>query len=76
MSVTGTRVFELARAYGYTTSAALARAMGVHESVVSRVRNDRRAITPAFIAGSLRAFPDKTFSELFFESTDSLDAAS
>lgn len=60
-----TTVFELAPKYGYRTMRDLARAMGVHESMLTRVRQGKFGITHRFITGARRAFPDKTLDELF-----------
>ena len=65
MSALQTRVFELAPEYGYKTNTDLAQAMGIDQSLVSRIRSGERPVTRAFIVGALRAFPDKRFEELF-----------
>jgi hypothetical protein len=46
----------------------LAKAMGVSESMLCRVRQRKFGITHRFITGARRAFPDKTLDELFPES--------
>jgi plasmid maintenance system antidote protein VapI len=65
-----TRVFELAESYGYKNNKELALAMGVHESMLTRVRQGKIGITHRFIAGARRAFPDKTLDELFQVDSD------
>jgi hypothetical protein len=65
-----TRVFDLAAEYGYLTNTALAEAMGIDQSLVSRVRNGERPVTRKFIAGALKAFPDRRFEDLFFLASD------
>jgi hypothetical protein len=39
--------------------------MDVSEALVSRVKNEERGVNRTFIAGALRAFPGKTFDDLF-----------
>ena len=68
-----TRVFELASGYGYATDKALAEAMGITPFMLSRVKNGEQKITEPFITGARRAFPDRTFDELFY--TDDCEAA-
>ncbi len=60
-----TAVFDLASSYGYHNLKELARAMGVSESMLTRVRQGKFGITHRFITGARRAFPDKTLDELF-----------
>lgn len=60
-----TRVFELMTEYGYRTNAELARAMGLSEAQVSRVRRSLVGINQVFIEGARRAFPGKSLDELF-----------
>jgi hypothetical protein len=60
-----TTVFDLAPKYGYRSNADLARAMGLSEAQVSRVRAKKRGINKSFISGARRAFADKTLDELF-----------
>ena len=77
MSVFRTRVFDLAPEYGYRTNTDLALAMGIDQSLVSRIRSGERPVTRAFIAGALRAFKDKRFEDLFsVEPAETLEAAS
>lgn len=59
-----TRIFEIARERGMS-GADLARAMQISEANVSRVRHGLRRIGPDFISGSLKAFPDLSFYDLF-----------
>ena len=61
----GTRIFELAPEYGYEHQSDLARAMGVSNAQLTRVRQGIRRITPSFMAAALRAFPGKKLSDLF-----------
>ncbi|MDH5696744.1 MAG: hypothetical protein OEZ00_09150 [Dehalococcoidia bacterium] len=60
-----TRVFELWYRK-YSTMRQLARAMGISECEVFRVRQGKRGIHQAFIVGALRAFPEYKFEDLFF----------
>jgi transcriptional regulator with XRE-family HTH domain len=70
-----TRVFELAADYGYASDRQLARAMGVEPSTVSRVRSGESGVSPEFITGARRAFPDKTLDDLFYVETVTADSA-
>ena len=77
MSALRTRVFDLASEYGFGTNAELAQAMGIDQSLISRIRSGERPVTRAFIVGALRAFPDKVFEDLFtVDSGEPMDAAS
>ena len=60
-----TRVFDLARKCGYTSDRELADAMDVSDGQITRVRNGQRRVHQDFILGALRAFPSKTFDDLF-----------
>ncbi len=60
-----TRVFDIAKEHGYENARQLATAMDVSEALVSRVKNEERGVNRTFIAGALRAFPGKTFDDLF-----------
>lgn len=60
-----TRVFEIAARHGYPTQRQLARAMGLDEAAVSRVRRGQRRITAQFIEGARRAFPGYAYEYLF-----------
>ncbi|MHB1131757.1 MAG: transcriptional regulator [Chloroflexota bacterium] len=60
-----TRVFDLAEQHGYKTASALAKAMRVSESLISRIRSGERHINSTFITGARYAFPDKSLDELF-----------
>lgn len=59
-----TTVFDLARERGWSLRT-LATAMGMSHSEVVRVKSGQRPIGGLFIRGALRAFPDKSFDELF-----------
>ena len=58
------RVLGLARERGLSDRQ-LARAMRVDPAIVSEVRNEKLGCGPRFIEGALRAFPDKSFDDLF-----------
>jgi 16S rRNA U516 pseudouridylate synthase RsuA-like enzyme len=60
-----TTVFDLAPKSGYRSLRALARAMGVDVSMLTRVRSGEVGITHRFITGAQRAFPDKSLDDLF-----------
>ena len=61
-----TRVFELAPVYGYGTESQLAEAMGLSQSSINKIKNDPdRGFSVRFIVGALKAFPNRSFSELF-----------
>ena len=74
MSQLTTKVFDLAPNHGYRTMRDLAHAMGVHESMLTRVRSGEIGITHRFITGARRAFPDKSLDELF-QVEDSINVA-
>lgn len=59
------------RAAGLDTDAALARAMNMHASNVTRTLKGNAALTFRFTAALLAAFPKLTFDDLFVE--DSAD---
>ena len=60
-----TKVFELYPRY-YGSLSQLAHAMGMSVSQISRVRNGKRHINEAFLLGALSAFPQFSFSDLFY----------
>ena len=60
-----TKVFELYPRY-YGSLSQLAHAMGMSVSQISRVRNGKRRINEAFLLGALSAFPQFSFSDLFY----------
>ncbi len=60
-----TRVFDIAEERGISASE-LARKMGLHRSVISRVKAGGREINRAFIAGAQRAFPHLSLGEMFY----------
>ena len=60
-----TKVFELYPGY-YGSLSQLAHAMGMSVSQISRVRNGKRHINEAFLLGALSAFPQFSFSDLFY----------
>lgn len=60
-----TTVFEIMHDHGYVTDEALAIAMGLHPATICRTRSGEYSITARFIAGALRAFPGKSFDQLF-----------
>lgn len=63
-----TRVFDVALRgpSGYFTDRALAKAMGIHETTVHRVKKGVHPPSNAFIAGALKAYPGKNFDDLFY----------
>lgn len=65
MPIIKTRIFDLAKEQGLS-DAELARWMGISQSQVCRVEAGNRRIHQDFIVGALRAFPDKTFDDLFY----------
>ncbi|MBN1177267.1 MAG: helix-turn-helix transcriptional regulator [Dehalococcoidales bacterium] len=65
-----TRVFDLYPGI-YENLSALAHAMELSPSYVSRVRNGKRSINEKFIIGAKKAFPDKRLDELFYFNSDS-----
>ena len=60
-----TKVFDIAAQRGFATSRALADAMGLHESQISRVKRGESEIGEQFIRGALQAFPDLSLDDLF-----------
>lgn len=61
-----TRIFDLAREYGYSSRAELARAMGLSESYLCLLQQGKRdPLTKTIVRAALRLFPDRTFEELF-----------
>lgn len=59
----GTTVYQLNT---YKNLTELARAMGLSVSQVYRVKKGERPIGEKFILGAIKAFPDKSLSELFY----------
>lgn len=68
-----TRVFDLQRELGWSDRK-LAAEMGISDAQVSRVRSGQRDINHDFMTGALRAFPDKSFEDLFYVETIQADA--
>ncbi len=64
-----TRVFELCNGK-YRNLSELAQAMGISVSQVYRVREGKRNINQKFIIGTIRAFPEYRFSDLFYIAPD------
>ena len=64
-----TRVFDF-YVGKYDNLSALAHAMQLSPSYVSRVRNGKRSINEKFIIGAVRAFPQCRFSDLFYIARD------
>jgi transcriptional regulator with XRE-family HTH domain len=71
-----TRVFQIAPEYGYKTLRQLAAALGVSVAQLWRVQHGQRTINGTFIAGALRAFPDKAFDDLFYVEASEPEPAS
>ena len=60
-----TRVFDLYNAK-YTDLYALAKAMGISQSQVYRVKQGMRPISEKFILGAMKAFPGYKLDDLFY----------
>ena len=67
-----TRVFELYNE-DYSSLVEVARAMGIANSQIYRVRNGERTINEKFIVGALKAFPGHKLGELFYVAPDGSD---
>ena len=64
-----TRVFELYNE-DYSSLVELARAMGIANSQIYRVKHGKRTINEKFIVGALKAFPGYRLDELFYVAPD------
>ena len=60
-----TTIFELVPSRRYRSYRQLAKAMGISTAQLSRVQHGQRFINGLFITAALRAFPEKSFEELF-----------
>ena len=60
-----TKVFEAMKGQ-YNTLSELAEAMGISVAQVSRVRSGKANPGQKFISGAFKAFPHRSFGELFF----------
>jgi len=60
-----TRVFELYNGQ-YSSLVELARAMGISNSQIYRVKHGKRTINEKFIVGALKAFPGYKLGDLFY----------
>ncbi len=49
--------------------------MGRDVAELSRVKNHERGVSAGFIEGALRAFPGKSFDDLFITESNDTDAA-
>ena len=67
-----TRVFDLYNE-DYTSLVQLARAMGIANSQIYRVRDGKRTINEKFIIGALKAFPGYKLDDLFYVGPDGSD---
>ncbi len=67
-----TRVFELYNE-DYSSLVEVARAMGIANSQIYRVRNGERTINEKFIVGALKAFPGYRLDGLFYVVPDGSD---
>lgn len=67
-----TRVFELYNGQ-YSSLVELARAMGIANSQIYRVRHGKRTINEKFIIGALKAFPRYELGDLFYVAPDGSD---
>jgi len=68
----GTRVFELYNE-GYSSLVEVARAMGISNSQIYRVKHGKRTINEKFIIGALKAFPGHRLDDLFYVAPDGSD---
>ncbi len=64
-----TRVFELSKGK-YRTLVELARAMGISQDLIYRVRKGERGVNQKFILGATKAFPGYKLDDLFYVSED------
>lgn len=62
-----TRIFDLMYYHGYRSQAELARKMGKDPASLSRVKTGQLEPDRAFIMAAIRAFPGKTYEDLFYE---------
>lgn len=60
-----TRGFEFSNRK-YTSLTELAQAMGISVSQIYRVRQGKRTINEKFIIGTVKAFPEYDFGDLFY----------
>ena len=67
-----TRVFELYNE-DYSSLVELARAMGISNAQIYRVRQGKRAVNEKFIIGALKAFPRYELGDLFYVAPDGSD---
>jgi len=67
-----TRVFELYNE-DYSSLVEVARAMGIANSQIYRVKHGQRAISEKFIIGALKAFPGYELGDLFYVVPDGSD---
>ena len=67
-----TRVFDLYNE-DYTSLVQLARAMGIANSQIYRVRDGKRTINEKFIVGAVKAFPGYKLDDLFYVGPDGSD---
>ena len=64
-----TRVFDIYYSK-YDNLSALAQAMELSPSYISRVRSGKRSINEKFIIGAKKAFPEKKLDDLFYFEAD------
>ena len=67
-----TRVFELYNGQ-YSSLVEVARAMGISNSQIYRVKHGKRTINEKFIVGALKAFPGYRLGDLFYVVPDGSD---
>ena len=67
-----TRVFDLYNGR-YSSLVEVARAMGISNSQIYRVKHGKRAINEKFIIGALKAFPGYRLDGLFYVAPDGSD---
>jgi hypothetical protein len=60
-----TRVFELSKGK-YRNLVELARAMGISQDLIYRVRKGERGVNQKFILGATKAFPGYKLDDLFY----------
>ena len=67
-----TRVFEFYNE-DYSNLVEVARAMGISNAQIYRVRQGKRAVNEKFIIGAIKAFPGYRLDELFYVGPDGSD---
>ena len=70
-----TRLFDM-ECPRFKNLAEMAKAMGISVSQIYRVRDGKRGINQSFIAGAMRAFPERRLDDLFYLSDEDMEAES